>query len=61
MAFLTQMLNYLSYKFEDSENFVNTFDELPLWSASFGFLMLKHLELKHNLTVVDIGSGAGLR
>jgi ubiquinone/menaquinone biosynthesis C-methylase UbiE len=53
------MTNYLSYKFEDSENFVSTFDELPLWSASFGLLLLKHLELKPNLTVVDIGSGAG--
>lgn len=53
------MTDYLSYKFEDSENVVNTFDELPLWSASFGLLLLKHLELKPNLTVVDIGSGAG--
>lgn len=53
------MTDYLSYQFEDSENFVSTFDELPLWSASFGLLLLKHLELKPDLTVVDIGSGAG--
>ena len=53
------MTDYLKYKFNDSENFVNTFDELPLWSAPFGLLMLKHLELKPNLKVVDIGSGAG--
>ncbi len=53
------MTEYLSYKFEDSENFVSTFDELPLWSASFGLLLLKHLELKPNLTVVDVGSGSG--
>ncbi|MCW3121647.1 MAG: hypothetical protein JWQ38_1139 [Flavipsychrobacter sp.] len=51
--------SYLDYQFTDSAEFVSTFDELPLWSASFGLLLLKHLELKPNLTVLDIGSGAG--
>jgi arsenite methyltransferase len=50
---------YLEYKFEDTPEFINTFDELPLWSASFGLLLFKHLELRPNLTVLDIGSGAG--
>lgn len=53
------MSDYLSYKFEDSPQFVDTFDELPLWSASFGLLLLKHLDYKPNLTILDIGSGAG--
>ncbi len=53
------MVEYLKYKFEDTLEHVSTFDELPLWSASFGLMMLKHLELKPKLTVVDIGSGAG--
>lgn len=53
------MTEYLSYSFKDSDEFINTFDELPLWSASFGLLLLKYLELKPNLTVIDIGSGAG--
>jgi arsenite methyltransferase len=53
------MTDYLSYKFEDSPAFVSSFDELPLWSASFGLLLLKHLELKPNLTVLDLGSGTG--
>lgn len=53
------MTEYLSYTFNDSEEFINTFDEAPLWSASFGLLLLKHLELKPNLKVIDIGSGAG--
>lgn len=53
------MTEYLSYKFDDKPDFVETFDEVPLWSASFGLLLLKHLELKPNLTVIDIGSGAG--
>lgn len=53
------MTKYLDYTFEDNENFIQTFDELPLWSAAFGLLLLKHLELKPSITVVDIGSGAG--
>jgi arsenite methyltransferase len=53
------MTDYLSYSFDDNEEFINTFDELPLWSASFGLLLLKHIELKPNLTVIDLGSGAG--
>jgi len=50
---------YLAYKFEDSPEFINTFDELPLWSAPFGLMLLDNIELKPNLTVLDIGSGAG--
>jgi ubiquinone/menaquinone biosynthesis C-methylase UbiE len=53
------MTAYLNYKFEDNQTFINTFDEAPLWSASFGLLLLKHLELKSKQTVIDIGSGAG--
>ncbi len=50
---------YLSYKFEDSPAFVNTFDEAPLWSAAFGLLLFKHLELKPDMQVLDLGPGAG--
>lgn len=53
------MTDYLNYTFKDNEQFIGTFDELPLWSAPFGLLLFKHLELKRNLTVIDIGSGAG--
>lgn len=53
------MSNFWEYSFNDTPDFVDTFDELPLWSASFGLLLLKHLELKPNLTVLDLGSGAG--
>ena len=48
------MTDYLKYKFQDTPEFVNTFDELPLWSASFGLLLLKHVELKPNIKVIDI-------
>ncbi len=53
------MTDYLSYTFNDNETFINTFDEAPLWSAAFGFLLLKHLQLKSRQSVIDIGSGAG--
>ncbi len=53
------MTEYLSYQFTDSQDLVNTFDELPLWSAAFGLLLLKHLELRRDITVLDIGSGTG--
>ena len=53
------MPHFLDYHFTDSTEFVATFDELPLWSAPFGLLMLKHLELRAGLTVLDVGSGAG--
>jgi arsenite methyltransferase len=53
------MSSYLDYKFEDSSEFVNYFDELPLWSAPFGLLLLKHLKVRKNSTIVDVGSGTG--
>jgi arsenite methyltransferase len=53
------MSDYLSYTFNDDETFISTFDEVPLWSASFGLLLLKHLRLQAGIKVIDIGSGAG--
>lgn len=53
------MTRYLSYKFEDSDNFVTTYDELPLWSAQFGLMLLDHIDYKPNQTIVDIGTGTG--
>jgi ubiquinone/menaquinone biosynthesis C-methylase UbiE len=53
------MAHYLDYQFTDSPGAVGTFDEAPLWSASFGLLLLKHLDIKPYGKVVDIGSGAG--
>jgi arsenite methyltransferase len=53
------MSKFLSYKFEDTPEFVSTFDEMPLWSAYFGIFLLKHLKPQPNITILDIGSGAG--
>lgn len=53
------MTEFWNYKFDDTAQFIETFDELPLWSSSFGLLLLKHIHLNPNQTVLDIGSGTG--
>lgn len=53
------MKKYLTYTFNDTEDHIQTFDELPFWSAHFGLLLFKHLDLEKNIVVIDIGSGAG--
>jgi ubiquinone/menaquinone biosynthesis C-methylase UbiE len=53
------MTEYLSYQFTDNQDVVDTFDELPLWSAAFGLLLLKHVRLQPDLKVLDLGSGTG--
>jgi arsenite methyltransferase len=35
------------------------YDELPFWSAPFGFLMLETIDYRKNIKVLDIGCGSG--
>src|SRR3954464_11197884 len=42
-----------------SPQVVRAYDELPLWSAMFGLLMLEELPLRGVKTVVDAGCGTG--
>ncbi len=35
------------------------YDELPLWSAPFGLLMLERIPMQRGLTIVDVGAGTG--
>ncbi|MCX6153311.1 MAG: class I SAM-dependent methyltransferase [Candidatus Kapabacteria bacterium] len=42
-----------------NKNLVSAFDELPLWSAPFGLLLLDKISMKKNMKVLDIGFGAG--
>jgi ubiquinone/menaquinone biosynthesis C-methylase UbiE len=39
--------------------FVEFYDELPLWSAPFGLLLLEHLTLRPGMTILDAGAGTG--
>ena len=38
---------------------VNIFDEVTLWSAPFGRLLLEHIPMKPNCKILDIGFGTG--
>ncbi len=38
---------------------VDTYDELPLWSALFGVLLLQHVPLRRGIVALDIGCGTG--
>jgi arsenite methyltransferase len=35
------------------------YDELPLWSAPFGLILLDMIRIRKNMNILDIGSGGG--
>jgi precorrin-6B methylase 2 len=39
--------------------FADYYDELPLWSAPFGLMLLERVPLAPGLTIVDVGAGTG--
>lgn len=41
------------------EKIIDVFDELPLWSAPFGLKLLDYIDYKQNISILDIGFGAG--
>lgn len=43
----------------DSPAFVEHYDELPLWSAAFGQLLLEHVPLREKTIALDVGCGTG--
>jgi arsenite methyltransferase len=50
------MKNLLDWK---DRSVVEVFDEVTLWSAPFGRLLLENMPMKAGATVVDIGFGTG--
>lgn len=43
----------------NSSRLINSYDELPLWSAPFGMKILEHFPYGKNLKVLDTGCGTG--
>jgi arsenite methyltransferase len=55
---MNPLKKYLSDKI-DLTGAIDVFDEVPLWSAPFGLKILEYIEYKPNISVIDIGFGAG--
>lgn len=54
------MIEYLDYSMDwENAGVVSLHDNLPLWSAPFGLMLLDQVKLKPGLTVLDIGFGTG--
>jgi len=54
------MTEYLNQTFDwTNPGLVAVYDELPLWSAMFGRLLLEHVPLQENINVLDLGCGTG--
>jgi len=54
------VLEYLKKTFDwKLPEIAEYYDELPLWSAPFGLMLLERIPLKPNMKVLDIGFGTG--
>ena len=52
--------NYLTFTLDlDAPETVSVYDELPLWSALFGELLLRHVPLRKSMQALDVGCGTG--
>lgn len=54
------MLDYLRFRVDfDNPETVAAYDDLPLWSAMAGLLLLQHVPLARGIRVLDVGCGTG--
>jgi arsenite methyltransferase len=57
---MTGIDDYLSFRVDlDAPEAVLVYDELPLWSAGFGRLLLDRIPMRRGTTVLDLGYGTG--
>jgi len=52
-------MNYLSEMDSSAPDFGDFYDELPLWSAPFGLMLLDQVPLKPGISILDVGAGTG--
>ena len=52
-------MSYLDKIDLTAPNSGDLFDELPLWSAPFGLLLLDRVPMNSGLTILDVGAGTG--
>ena len=52
--------DYLTFAVDlNAPETVSVCDELPLWSAMFGLLLLRHVSMSKGIQVLDVGCGTG--
>ncbi len=52
-------MKYLEEMDYQTPEFGDLYDELPLWSAPFGLMLLEHVGLRPGMTILDVGAGTG--
>ena len=52
-------MNYLEPIDLSTDEFGELYDELPLWSAPFGLMLLVRVPMASGLTILDVGAGTG--
>lgn len=52
-------MNYLDEIDYKSPEFGDFYDELPLWSAPIGLMLLDQVGLRPGMTILDVGAGTG--
>jgi ubiquinone/menaquinone biosynthesis C-methylase UbiE len=53
------MVNYLEDIDYQAPDFGDLYDELPLWSAPFGLMLLDQIVLRPGMSILDVGAGTG--
>src|SRR5205809_783687 len=52
-------MHYLEEIDLKTPEFGDLYDELPLWSAPFGLMLLEHVPMRPGMTILDVGAGTG--